>query len=171
VSPTVIAPVTGDPTMYKPPSQCFIEQPGLASRPCAMALAATIEAAARELGCEHASVWLYTGDPTTLACLDMYSRALDRHTSAMQLPARQFDRYAAALGGACDDANVEAAPIVLDGRRLGVLCLERAASAAGFSADERADAGTLAGRLAAILDAAARRTAPPLSLVTAPLVA
>lgn len=121
-------------------------------------LAVAIAAAARELGCEAASVWLYTGDPALLRCLDLYCRALDLHTHGDRLPARQFERYASALAGACEDTSVEVAPIFLHGRRVGVLCLERAPMAHGFSEDERGTAAALAEYVADVLDAVLRRT-------------
>lgn len=142
--------------------------PATAPRALASTLAAATEAAAHELACELASVWLYTGDPSTLSCLDLYCRALDSHTSAVRLPSRHFDRYAAALAGACDDANVEAAPILLHGRRVGVLCLERGATAPGFTADERDAAAALTEPIVALLEAAARHVTLP---TVAPLCA
>lgn len=151
--------------------QPLFETMPLASRPCATALAGALEAAAHDLGCEQASVWLHAGDPHVVACIDLYSAALDRHTAARELPARHFERYADALASASDDARLEAAQLLVQGQRVGVLCLERAAAAAAFTPDERVEVAAIAGRVAAILEAATRRVAPPLALMPRPRVA
>lgn len=133
------------------PAQSAVRRP-------ASSVAAATAAAARELGCETASVWLYTGEPAVLRCLDLYCRAIDLHTFGDRLPARQFERYAAALAGACEEATVEVTPIFVNGRRVGVLCLERADSAPAFTEDERLAAAVVAERVAGAVDGASRRT-------------
>ena len=55
------------------------------------------EAAARQIGCERASVWLFNTEETELRCIDLYEATPARHSSGLVLSDKEFGRELAIL--------------------------------------------------------------------------
>ena len=126
------------------------------------------ENGARTLGVNSASVWLFDEDRATLRCLDRYDADSDRHRHGIDLTARNYPEYFAALNtdravpvfdahtdprtrSLRDDYlvpwNVGAlldSPVRLSGELIGVLCLEQQARGRTWEPDEIAFTGGLA---------------------------
>ena len=124
------------------------------------ALPAITAAAAAGLDCERASVWLYSEGERSLRCIDLYLRKSSTHEDGLELFARDFPRYFAALAEdrtiAASDAHTHPAtrefssvylaplgigamleaPIRRMGRPVGVLCNEHVGPARSFSPEE-----------------------------------
>lgn len=149
----------------------------------ARGLAAITEAAAAGLGCERSSVWLYSEGERSIRCVDLYRRSTRAHESGLELFARDFPRYFAALAEdrtiAASDAHTHPAtrefsavylkplgigamleaPIRRMGRLVGVLCNEHVGPPRGFSQEEQGFAASAADMVARALDAVQRRAA------------
>jgi rsbT co-antagonist protein RsbR len=147
------------------------------------ALPAITEAAAAGLGCARASVWLYTAGAKSIRCEDLFLRDPNTHESGLELFARDFPRYFAALAEdrtiAASDAHTHPAtrefssvylaplgigamleaPIRRMGVPVGVLCNEHVGPARSFSQEEQHFAAAVADVVARTLDAADRRRA------------
>ncbi len=146
-------------------------------------LAAITEAAAAGLGCERSSVWLYTEGEQSIRCVDLVLRSTGAHESGLELFARDFPRYFAALAEdrtiAASDAHTHPAtqefsavylaplgigamleaPIRRMGQLVGVLCTEHVGPARSFSEEEQTFAASAADMVARALDAVQRRAA------------
>ena len=147
------------------------------------ALPAITAAAAAGLDCERASVWLYSEGEQSIRCIDLYLRKSSTHEDGLELFARDFPRYFAALAEdrtiAASDAHTHPAtrefssvylaplgigamleaPIRRMGRPVGVLCNEHVGPARSFSQEEQNYAAAVADMVARALDAADRRRA------------
>ena len=147
------------------------------------ALPAITEAAAAGLGCERASVWLYSAGEVSIRCVDLYRRSQGAHESGLELFARDFPSYFAALAEdrtiAASDAHTHPAtrefsqvyltplgigamleaPIRRMGRLVGVLCNEHVGPARPFSQEEQNFAASVADMVARTLDEEQRRGA------------
>lgn len=146
-------------------------------------LAAITEAAAAGLGCERASVWLYTEGGRSIRCIDLYRRSAGAHESGLELYAKDLPHYFAALAEdrtiAASDAHTHPAtqefsavyltplgigamleaPIRRMGQLVGVLCNEHIGPARSFSHEEQGFAASAADMVARALDAVQRRAA------------
>ena len=149
----------------------------------ARAFPAITEAAAAGLGVERASVWLYTEGEASIQCIDLFQREPGSHEAGLELFARDFPRYFAALAEdrtiAASDAHTHPAtrefssvylaplgigamleaPIRRMGRPVGVLCSEHVGPARTFSQEEQNFAAAVADMVSRTLDAADRRRA------------
>jgi len=149
----------------------------------ARALPAITESAAAGLDVARASVWLYSEGERSIQCVDLYLRGTGTHESGLELFARDFPNYFAALAEdrtiAASDAHTHPAtrefssvylaslgigamleaPIRRMGRPVGVLCNEHVGPARSFSQEEQNYAAAVADMVARTLDAADRRRA------------
>lgn len=151
------------------------------------ALATLTEVVADALSVSRASVWRLDVDSGRLRCLDLYDRRridVDRgHVSGAVLAASAFPDYFAALrsgrtiaaadarrdpqvheftGGYLDAEGVSAmldAPVFLDGRLAGVVCLEHTGDVREWAHDEQRFAGEVATLLGRFLVARERHRA------------
>jgi diguanylate cyclase (GGDEF)-like protein len=144
------------------------------------ALAQLTESAAQALAVERTSVWHFNDSLDQLSCLDMYVRSENRHTRGAQIHAAGAPAYFRAI---CEERSIAAhdarrdprtsefsagylsthgitamldAPIVLEGRVVGVVCHEHVGSARHFRTWEELIAGTFADFAAMVLGADAR---------------
>ncbi len=151
------------------------------------ALRTLTEVAAAALSVSRASVWVLDGDTRRLSCLDLFDgRRLDHdygHVRGGTINADAFDRYFSALrsgrtivaqdarthpdtsemaGGYLEAegiASIIDAPVFLDGRLAGVVCLEHAGELREWTHDETRFAGELATLLGRFLVARERSRA------------
>jgi len=70
-----------------------------------------LETAARTLGVERMSVWLFNDERTVLQCRYLYEKSTDRHSSGIELEAARYPHYFSALSEglflAADDAQTD----------------------------------------------------------------
>lgn len=149
----------------------------------ARALPLLTEVAAEGLGCARASVWVYGPGAASIVCSDLYVATTHAHASGVELLARDFPAYFAALAEnrtiAAHDAHTDPAtrefsgpyltplgigamldaPIRQGGAVKGVLCHEHVGGPRRFSQDEQNFAASLADVVARALTAADRRAA------------
>jgi diguanylate cyclase (GGDEF)-like protein/PAS domain S-box-containing protein len=134
----------------------------------AAALAQLTEASATALRVERASVWRFSGDRTTLVCLDMFERTSGQHSSGEILHIDAAPAYFAALDSertiAANEAQTDPrtqafaegyliphgilsmldAPIVIGRTQAGVVCHEHVGSPRTWNVWEELIAGTFA---------------------------
>lgn len=137
-------------------------------------------AAAECLSVERSSIWLYDQNRSLIRCIDLFERAENRHSSGLELSAKDCPVYFAALETervvAAHDAHRDArtrefsasyltplqigsmldAPIRLGGRMLGVVCHEHVGPARMWSEEEQSFAGSI-GDLVALAIASDQR--------------
>lgn len=145
------------------------------------ALREITEAAAKLLGTERSSVWVYNADQSAILCLELYQRSKGTHESGIELPKASFPAYFDALKEersiAANDAHTDPrtrefsasylaplgissmldAPIRVGGRMIGVLCNEQVGPARTWSIDEEQFAGSLADFIALAMESSQRR--------------
>jgi len=150
------------------------------------ALAGTLgeiaETAARTLGVDRVSIWLLIDNRRAIRCYQLYERARHQHSEGAVLRAADFPSYFAALeerraipaADAREDPITQElgpayleplgivslldAPIYREGRVTGVVCHE-SATPRPWTAQERDFAGSVADRVSAAFEEAARRDA------------
>lgn len=170
-------PVPADLARLAPPD---LPLPDLFRRAC--------EAGADALGVERAGVWMLVNDGKLLRCVALFERSARRHGKGSAVPVADCPAYlravAAAPALACPDAPADPrtaelngpylrphgitavldAPLVRDGRLVGVVCHEHTGGRREWTADElrfvRAVADLLADRMAAAEAALRTRQAP-----------
>ena len=144
------------------------------------ALRQLTESSSLALRVERASVWQFNDSLSELTCLDLYAQADRSHRTGHRLLASATPRYFEALRaersiaahdartdprtrefaphylGAHDISSMLDAPILLEGRLVGVVCHEHVGPARHFHAWEELVAGTFADFAAMLLGAAAR---------------
>jgi len=125
------------------------------------ALQSVTETAARLLRIERVSLWRYSESRSSIRCIDLYERSLDRHSAGGELEERLYPAYFAALGQSeaivADDprndprtSEFTAAyltplditamldiPVHLHGRLKGVLCHEQVGKPVPWTAEDR----------------------------------
>ena len=145
------------------------------------ALRAITETAVSAMDVERASVWLFDEARAKIVCEDLFERTPGRHSRGVELAARDFPRYFAALGTeeviAASDAHSDPrtsefsesylsalgigamldAPIRSGGRIVGVLCHEHVGDERSFLADEQNTASYLASLVSLSLELKRRR--------------
>ncbi len=133
------------------------------------------------LGVARSSVWLYDADHTAIQCMELFVSAAGTHESGVELFARDFPGYFAALKSerAIDahDAHTDPrtrefsepylaplgiaamldAPIRVGGRMIGVTCNEHIGAPRKWTADEVQFASSLADLVALALESGRRR--------------
>jgi diguanylate cyclase (GGDEF)-like protein len=134
----------------------------------AAALAIISETGCKALGVARCSVWVLDDDRDTLACVDLFEAAENKHSSGIELPASAYPGYFAALESeepiAADDAHTDPrtrefstgyltplgigalldAPIRLGLKLVGVVCCEHIGPARPWTRGEQKDAAFLA---------------------------
>jgi diguanylate cyclase (GGDEF)-like protein/PAS domain S-box-containing protein len=144
------------------------------------ALAQLTEASATALQVERTSVWQFNPDRSELICLDLYERTPKRHGKLPPLRSCDTPRYFRALaeertvaahdaradlrtrefaGGYLEQHGIGAmldAPVLLEGRLVGVVCHEHVGGVRAWRPWEELLAGTMADFVAMILGAAER---------------
>ncbi len=145
------------------------------------ALREITEAAAKILGIERSSVWVYNADQSAILCLELHQRSKGTHESGIELPKASFPAYFDALKEersiAAHDAHTDPrtrefsasylaplgissmldAPIRVGGRMIGVICNEQVGPARTWSIDEEQFAGSLADFIALAMESSQRR--------------
>lgn len=138
------------------------------------------EAATRTLEIERASVWHFNDTYTTLKCLDLYQRSLNRHVQGAELTAKDYPIYFSALEEevtlTVDDVYTDPrtkefidfylnesgvtslidTPIRSEGKTIGVVCLEQVNKNHYWTVEEQSFARSIADLIATGISAQAR---------------
>ncbi|MEW5974221.1 MAG: PAS domain S-box protein [Acidobacteriota bacterium] len=141
------------------------------------------EAAARTLGVERGSVWLYTRQRKAICCADLFELSSGRHSRGLELAESEFPSYFESLRSertiAAHDAHTDPrtaefsasylaplgitsmldAPVRVAENMIGVICLEHVGVARQWSMEEQNFAGSLADLIALGMEAAQRQQA------------
>lgn len=136
------------------------------------------EAASATLACERVSVWFYDAQRTLIRCADLYERQLRKHSSGVELAARDFPRYFRALEHertiAAHDAHTDPrtsefsesylgplgitsmldVPIWAEGKMIGVVCHEHTGPQRTWIGDEESFAFMMAAFVALAVERA-----------------
>ncbi|HZF25224.1 MAG TPA: GAF domain-containing protein [Steroidobacteraceae bacterium] len=169
--------------------------PLLASGDFIAGLRLITEHAARTLGVDSASVWLFDEERATLRCLDRYDVDLGTHRYDTDLAAELYPDYFAALNTdravPVSDAHTDPrtrslrndylvpfnvgalldSPVRLSGQLIGVMCLEQHARGRAWEPDEIAFAGGLADQVAhAFANAESARAAVDIRILAGKLM-
>jgi two-component system CheB/CheR fusion protein len=147
------------------------------------ALRELAEAAAVTLEVARVSVWLYDADRSRICCMELFERALGRHSRGAELASADFPVYFRALEQertlAAHDAPGDErtrelagtylvplgigamldAPVRAQGRIIGVVCNEHIGPARRWTADEQSFAASIADLAALVLEAGERHKA------------
>lgn len=139
------------------------------------------ETAAKTLDIARSSIWLYTDDHQYMNCADLYEHQQNRHSKAKKLSAVENPAYFRALDEgrliSAEDAHNHAdtrdfreeyldplgissmldAPVRVEGKVLGAVCLEHIGPARPWSTDEQNFASSLADIVAMAIQASERR--------------
>lgn len=145
------------------------------------ALAEITETAAALLGAGRASVWRYTDDRHSIACLDLYRLDERIHEKGIELDAADYPAYFEALlqqrSITAHDAHVDPrtaefselylsplgitsmldAPIRVGGTMIGVLCIEHTGPKRTWSVSDEQFAGALADFIALAIESSERK--------------
>ncbi|RIL11894.1 MAG: hypothetical protein DCC75_01465 [Proteobacteria bacterium] len=137
------------------------------------------EIAALTLAVERVAVWVLNEEKSELSCVNLFERSLNRHTSGGLLDLKGCPSYFEALRGnrvlvvhdtkkdplthqlahlvRSDVTSLMDAPIYLQGRLYGVVCLSHVGSRRSWQLDEQKFAGSMADIVAIAAEAAQRR--------------
>jgi GAF domain-containing protein len=134
------------------------------------------EAAASTLNCERVSVWFLEGNRSKICCKDLFERASRKHSSGVELHAKDFPAYFKALEGertiAAHDAHTDPrtscfstvylaplginsmldVPIWVGQRMVGVVCHEHIGPKRSWNKDEETFSYLMAGFVALALE-------------------
>ncbi len=138
---------------------------------------------ASSIGVERASIWLFNEDRSAIRCLDLYEAVLGKHSAGLELTAAMFPGYFAAVEReeviAADNALTDPrtsmfsevylkphgigamldAPIVQNGRVIGVVCCETVGEPHVWSAEQQLFAAAVSNLMALTLERLERATA------------
>ncbi len=141
------------------------------------------EAAAGALDVERASVWLFNDQHSKITCVDLFENSAHRHSSGVELLASNYPAYFDSLESdrVIDAADAQHdtrtseftqsyleplginsmldAPIRLDGRSIGVICLEHTGPIRLWAIEEQHFAGSMADLISLVLEVRARKKA------------
>ncbi|MGE0710990.1 MAG: GAF domain-containing protein [Planctomycetota bacterium] len=130
------------------------------------------EASAQGLAVARGSIWFYDERRTLIRCADLFERESRKHSAGVELPAKSFPRYFAALETqrtiAAHDAHQDPrtsefsepylkplgigamldVPIWVDGKMVGVVCHEHLGGRREWTADDENFAYAMAGFVA-----------------------
>jgi PAS domain S-box-containing protein len=139
--------------------------------------------AAQSLNVDRASIWFFTEGRAAIRCANLYERAVDRHSTGIELPATSFPAYFSALATeqviAADEAQTDSrtseftatylaplgitsmldVPIRLEGKMIGVICHEHIGPSRQWTLEEEQFATSVASTVSLVLEAADRRQA------------
>jgi hypothetical protein len=138
----------------------LMTQRGLFLREVGATVRRIVEAAAHTLGVERVSVWFLRPDQATIECSDLFERSKAKHSTGLELKAKDFPSYFKALSRertiAVEDANADPrtscfsepylkplginsmldVPIWASGKMVGVVCHEHIGLRRRWTADE-----------------------------------
>ncbi|MDZ8186688.1 MAG: PAS domain S-box protein [Nostoc sp. ChiSLP02] len=146
------------------------------------ALSAIAQTATQNIGVERASVWLYDETRTKIECLELFHASHDRHSEGFILSAADYPAYFAALEQnqaiAADNAHIDPrtkefstpysrlnitsilhTPIRLEGKTVGVLCLEAVGGVHSWTLEDQNFARSLGNLVSLVLEVRSRRRA------------
>ncbi|MBK8253003.1 MAG: GAF domain-containing protein [Polyangiaceae bacterium] len=145
------------------------------------ALREITETAAKVLGVERSSVWVYNGDQTAILCLELFQQSKRSHESGIELGSASFPAYFDALKAertiAAHNAHTDPrtgefsasyltplginsmldAPIRVGGRMIGVICNEHVGPARTWTIEEEQFSASLADFIALAMESNERR--------------
>ncbi|MDV6237767.1 GAF domain-containing SpoIIE family protein phosphatase [Leptospira ellisii] len=147
------------------------------------ALNVLTESISRALGCERCSIWFYSETKISIQCLDLFILSENTHNSGMELFKKDFPHYFEVLqeqrlivadDAVSDDATKEFAqnyllplnivsmldaPILMDGKLLGIVCNEQVGKPRSWSLEEQTFVGSIADMIPRIFQAVERKKA------------
>jgi len=146
------------------------------------ALSAITETATQNIGVERASVWLYDDKRTKIQCIDLFQASLNQHSQGVSLSAADYPAYFAALQQdqiiATDNAHIDSrtkefsasysrlnitsvldTPIRLEGKTVGVLCLEAVGGVHSWTLEDQNFARSLGNLVSLVLEVRCRQRA------------
>ena len=146
------------------------------------ALGKITETAVKNIGMERASVWLYDETGMKIQCFDLFEGSCNQHSEGFSLSAADYPAYFAALQQdqpiATDDAyndprtrefsvcysrlnvtSVLDTPIKLEGKTVGVLCMEAVGVAHHWTLEDQNFACSLGNLVSLVLEAIERQRA------------
>ncbi|MEH1821474.1 MAG: PAS domain S-box protein [Nostoc sp.] len=146
------------------------------------ALSKITEAAVKNIGMERASVWLYDKTGMKIQCFDLFEGSCNQHSQGLSLSAADYPAYFAALQQdqpiATDDAyndprtrefvacylklnvtSVLDTPIRLEGKTVGVLCMEAVGVTHHWTLEDQNFARSLGNLVSLVLEAKERQRA------------
>ncbi|TGL71057.1 GAF domain-containing protein [Leptospira kmetyi] len=147
------------------------------------ALHVLTESISRALNCERCSIWFYKEVKISIQCLDLFILSENSHNSGMELFQKDFPHYFEVLQSqrliiADDAVNDEStrefaqnylkplnivsmldAPILMDGKLLGIVCNEQVGDKRAWTLEEQTFVGSLADMIPRIFQAVERKKA------------
>ncbi|MEH2175779.1 PAS domain S-box protein [Nostoc sp.] len=146
------------------------------------ALSKITEAAVKNIGMERASVWLYDATGIEIQCFDLFEGSCNQHSEGLSLSVADYPIYFAALQQnqsiAADDAHTDPrikefsasysrlnitsildTPIRLEGKTVGVLCLEAVEVTHHWTLEDQNFARSLGNLVSLVLEAKERQRA------------
>ncbi len=146
------------------------------------ALSKITETAVKNIGMERASVWLYDETGMKIQCFDLFEASRNQHSEGLSLSAADYPAYFAALQQdqpiAADDAHTDSrtkefsasysrlnitsildTPIRLEGKTVGVLCLEAVGVTHHWTLEDQNFARSLSNLASLVLEAKERQRA------------
>ncbi|MEH1787614.1 MAG: PAS domain S-box protein [Nostoc sp.] len=146
------------------------------------ALSKITEAAVKNIGMERASVWLYDKTGMKIQCFDLFEGSRNQHSQGLSLSAADYPAYFAALQQeqpiAADDAHTDPrtkefsasysrlnitsvldTPIRLEGKTVGVLCLQAVKVTHHWTLEDQNFARSLGNLVSLVLEAKERQRA------------
>ncbi|MEH2026108.1 PAS domain S-box protein [Nostoc sp.] len=146
------------------------------------ALSKITETAVKNIGMERASVWLYDETGIKIQCFDLFEGSRNQHSEGLSLSAADYPAYFAALQQdrpiATDDAHTDPrtkefsasysrlnitsildTPVRLEGKTVGVLCLEAVGVTHHWTLEDENFARSLGNLVSLVLEAKERQRA------------
>ncbi len=146
------------------------------------ALSKITETAVKNIGVERTSIWLYDETGTKIECFDLFEASCNQHSAGLSLAAADYPAYFAALQQdqpiAADDAHTDPrtkefsafysrlnitsilnTPIRLEGKTVGVLCLEAVGITHHWTLEDQNFARSLGNLTSLVLEAKERKRA------------
>ncbi|MEH2064356.1 MAG: PAS domain S-box protein [Nostoc sp.] len=146
------------------------------------ALSKITETAVKNIGMERASVWLYDETGIKIQCFDLFEASHNQHSEGFSLSAADYPAYFGALQQdqpiAADDARTDArtkdfsayysrlnitsildTPVRLEGKTVGVLCLEAVGVTHHWTLEDQNFARSLGNLVSLVLEAKERQRA------------
>ncbi|ODH00051.1 histidine kinase [Nostoc sp. KVJ20] len=140
------------------------------------------ETAVKNIGVERTSIWLYDETGTKIQCFDLFEASRNQHSEGLSLSAANYPAYFAALQQdeaiAADDAHTDSrtkefsasysrlnitsildTPIRLEGKTVGVLCLEAVGVTHHWTLEDQNFARSLGNLTSLVLEAKERQRA------------
>ncbi|MEH1938855.1 MAG: PAS domain S-box protein [Nostoc sp.] len=146
------------------------------------ALSKITETSVKNIGVERTSIWLYEETGTKIECFDLFEASRNQHSQGLSLAAEDYPAYFAALQQdqpiAADNAHTDPrtrefsafysrlsitsildTPIRLEGKTVGVLCMEAVGVAHHWTLEDQNFARSLGNLVSLVLEAKERQRA------------